>query len=70
MKTQDWYLDVNMNNGQVSLPWFTSLGGFWPGLQVLYGALGFEQDFAFEDAIWYSLLRVGAVRSVQSLKVR
>ena len=40
MKKQDWYVDVGMHNGQVSLPWFTSLGGFWPGLQVLYGDIG------------------------------
>eukprot|EP00041_Stephanoeca_diplocostata_P028006 m.782188 g.782188 ORF g.782188 m.782188 type:complete len:983 (-) comp23289_c0_seq8:5021-7969(-) len=37
MKKQDWYVDVHMTSGQVSLPWFTSLGAFWPGLQVLYG---------------------------------
>lgn len=29
-----------MNNGQPTLAWFTSLSGFWPGLQVLYGDLG------------------------------
>ena len=31
------YVDVNMENGGVTLPWFTSLGAFWPGLQTLYG---------------------------------
>ena len=40
MKKQDWYVDVAMQTGQVSLPWFTSLAGFWPGLQVLYGDIG------------------------------
>lgn len=34
MKKQDWYVDVHMANGHVSLPWFTSLGAFWPGVQV------------------------------------
>ena len=34
MKKQDWYIDVSMHTGGNSLPWFTSLGGFWPGLQV------------------------------------
>ena len=29
MKKEDWYVDVNMDKGQVSLPWFTALGGFW-----------------------------------------
>jgi hypothetical protein len=39
MKEGDWYMDVNMNTAQKSLPWFTALGAFWPGLQVLYGDL-------------------------------
>lgn len=53
MKTQDWYLDVNMNSGTVSLPWFTSLAGFWPGLQVLYGDIAAAENtmHAFQQ-IW------------------
>jgi hypothetical protein len=34
MKQGDWYVDVNMNKGSISLPWFTGLSAFWPGLQV------------------------------------
>eukprot|EP00040_Diaphanoeca_grandis_P044258 m.11812 g.11812 ORF g.11812 m.11812 type:complete len:814 (-) comp8994_c0_seq1:39-2480(-) len=40
MKKDSWYVDVNMDKGSVTLPWFTALGGFWPGVQVLYGDLG------------------------------
>jgi len=34
MKHQHWYIDVNMVTGNPSIPWFTALGAFWPGLQV------------------------------------
>jgi mannosidase alpha-like ER degradation enhancer 2 len=34
MKQGDWYMDVNMMLGTTSLPWFTALSAFWPGLQV------------------------------------
>lgn len=31
---------MNMEKGGISLPWFTALGGFWPGIQTLYGDIG------------------------------
>ncbi|EDQ86875.1 uncharacterized protein MONBRDRAFT_33664 [Monosiga brevicollis MX1] len=37
MKVNDWYFDANMKSGAKSLPWFTALSAFWPGLQALYG---------------------------------
>jgi hypothetical protein len=37
LKEGDWYMDANMQSSARSLPWFTALSGFWPGLQVLYG---------------------------------
>jgi mannosidase alpha-like ER degradation enhancer 2 len=37
MKKGDWYVDVNSYRGTQTLPWFTALSAFWPGLQVLYG---------------------------------
>lgn len=33
----DMYADATMSSGRRSLPWFTALSAFWPGLQVLYG---------------------------------
>lgn len=37
MKKNDWYIEVNMYGGQVTWPFFSTLHGFWPGMQVLYG---------------------------------
>lgn len=39
VKSNGWFLDVNMNNGQPyhSAPMHSSLSSFWPGLQVLLG---------------------------------
>ena len=43
MKQGHWYVDVQMQTGAVTLPWFTALGAFWPGLQVLYGDIAAAQ---------------------------
>eukprot|EP00730_Choanoeca_flexa_P004887 TRINITY_DN11830_c3_g2_i2.p1 TRINITY_DN11830_c3_g2~~TRINITY_DN11830_c3_g2_i2.p1 ORF type:complete len:802 (+),score=134.95 TRINITY_DN11830_c3_g2_i2:325-2730(+) len=53
MKQGDWYMDVNMDSAAISLPWFTALSGFWPGLQVLYGDVvaGQRSMLAFQQ-IW------------------
>lgn len=34
LKHSDWYIWVNMNKGQITMPIFQSLEAFWPGLQV------------------------------------
>lgn len=34
MKKGHWYVDVHMSQGSMTLPWFTALSAFWPGLQV------------------------------------
>ncbi|ORY15648.1 hypothetical protein BCR33DRAFT_799945 [Rhizoclosmatium globosum] len=37
MKKGDWHVDVIMDNGIVSHPYFYSLGAFWPGVKILAG---------------------------------
>eukprot|EP00048_Salpingoeca_helianthica_P021052 m.10074 g.10074 ORF g.10074 m.10074 type:complete len:891 (+) comp5538_c0_seq1:152-2824(+) len=37
MKQGHMYVDVHMQRGTTTLPWFWALGAFWPGLQALYG---------------------------------
>eukprot|EP00750_Incisomonas_marina_P029799 INCI7227.7.p1 GENE.INCI7227.7~~INCI7227.7.p1 ORF type:complete len:267 (+),score=54.47 INCI7227.7:1071-1871(+) len=37
LKRGPWYLEVNMNTAQVSWAAFSSLQGFWPGLQATWG---------------------------------
>lgn len=32
-----WYVDVHMTKAQVLWPLFSTLHGFWPGVQVMYG---------------------------------
>jgi hypothetical protein len=32
-----WLADVSMDNGHLARPWVSSLGAFWPGMQVLAG---------------------------------
>ena len=44
LKRGPWYIEANMNDGNVSHPHFTSLQGFWPGLQVLYGDVDMASD--------------------------
>ena len=34
---EQWYADVNMISGAVSLPVFNALAAFWPGLQTMIG---------------------------------
>ena len=53
MKQGDWYLDANMQTGQKSLPWFTALSAFWPGLQVLYGdVMAAQRTMVNFQSIW------------------
>lgn len=33
-------LDVHMDSGRLLKPWVSSLGAFWPAMQVLAGACG------------------------------
>ncbi|KAI9334889.1 glycoside hydrolase, partial [Obelidium mucronatum] len=37
MKKGDWHVDVLMDSGQITHPYFYSLGAFWPGLKILAG---------------------------------
>ncbi|XP_060083429.1 ER degradation-enhancing alpha-mannosidase-like protein 2 [Ylistrum balloti] len=37
MKRDDWYLWAHMNKGGVTLPMFTSLDAYWPGIQSMLG---------------------------------
>lgn len=39
LKLGPWYVDVNMDNGGVVWPVFSSLQCFWPGMQALIGDL-------------------------------
>lgn len=34
-----WLADVSMDNARLARPWVSSLGAFWPGMQVLAGRL-------------------------------
>ena len=34
-----WLADMHIGTGQLLHPWISSLSAFWPGLQVLAGAL-------------------------------
>lgn len=49
----NWYMDANMLTGKRSQPWFTALGAFWPGVQVLLGdqAAAAQSMLLFAD-IW------------------
>ena len=44
LKRGPWYIEANMETGNVSYSHFTSLQGFWPGLQVLYGDVDMASD--------------------------
>ena len=35
LKKDDWYMFAHMTKGTISLPIFTSLDCYWPGIQVL-----------------------------------
>ncbi|XP_059170885.1 uncharacterized protein LOC131952295 [Physella acuta] len=37
IKRDDWYMWAQMNKGSITLPLFTSLDGFWPGIQAILG---------------------------------
>ncbi|CAL1535448.1 unnamed protein product [Lymnaea stagnalis] len=39
VKKDDWYMWAQMNKGGITLPLFTSLDGFWPGIQAMLGDL-------------------------------
>ncbi|KAK6972511.1 ER degradation-enhancing alpha-mannosidase-like protein 3 [Biomphalaria glabrata] len=39
LKRGDWYMWAQMNKGSITLPLFTSLDGYWPGIQTLVGDL-------------------------------
>ncbi|KAH9491475.1 ER degradation-enhancing alpha-mannosidase-like protein 2 [Bulinus truncatus] len=39
LKRGDWYMWAQMNKGSVTLPLFTSLDAYWPGIQTLLGDL-------------------------------
>ena len=44
LKRGPWYIEANMESGNVSHAHFTSLQGFWPGLQVLFGDVDMASD--------------------------
>ncbi|XP_033752189.1 ER degradation-enhancing alpha-mannosidase-like protein 2 [Pecten maximus] len=37
MKRDDWFLWAHMNKGGITLPMFTSLDAYWPGIQSMLG---------------------------------
>ena len=37
LKKGNWYVEIEMESGIMTWPIFSTLQGFWPGLQVLYG---------------------------------
>ncbi|KAJ3011137.1 UNVERIFIED_CONTAM: ER degradation-enhancing alpha-mannosidase-like protein 2 [Siphonaria sp. JEL0065] len=37
MKKGDWHVDVLMDKGTITHPYFYSLGAFWPGVKILAG---------------------------------
>ncbi|KAL8614190.1 ER degradation-enhancing alpha-mannosidase-like protein 2 [Nucella lapillus] len=39
VKRDDWYLWANMKKGGITLPLFTSLDAYWPGIQSMVGDL-------------------------------
>jgi len=40
LKRDDWYMWANMKKGGITLPMFTSLDAYWPGIQVGFIYLG------------------------------
>lgn len=36
VKREDWYMWAHMSKGGITLPMFTSLDAYWPGIQVIY----------------------------------
>jgi ER degradation enhancer, mannosidase alpha-like 2 len=44
IKRGPWYVEAKMHSGNISWTVFSSLQGFWPGLQVLYGDINMASD--------------------------
>lgn len=36
VKREDWYMWAHMSKGGITLPMFTSLDAYWPGIQVMH----------------------------------
>lgn len=36
VKREDWYMWAHMSKGGITLPMFTSLDAYWPGIQVVH----------------------------------
>lgn len=36
VKREDWYMWAHMSKGGITLPMFTSLDAYWPGIQVIH----------------------------------
>ena len=65
LKDNDWYMDANMDSGARSLPWFTALSGFWPGLQVLYGDIAAAQRTMLDfQQIWRRLAQASTLHAL------
>lgn len=64
LKRDDWYMWANMKKGGITLPLFTSLDAYWPGIQVIYmctcasmyvntyHALSYAQERELDGLIW------------------
>ncbi|KAH3756667.1 ER degradation-enhancing alpha-mannosidase 2 [Pelomyxa schiedti] len=54
-----WYINVNMNSGQLTSTIFDSLMAFWPGMQALHG--DFSDAVGTAAAFYYVWLRYGMI---------
>ncbi|KAJ3121554.1 hypothetical protein HK100_012335 [Physocladia obscura] len=57
MKKNDWHVDVNMDSGQITYPYFYSLGAFWPGVKILAGDVeeGVNELNAMSEVLRFSM---------------
>ena len=59
LKVGPWYIEANMRSGNWSWPHFSSLQGFWPGMQVLWGDVRMAAESL--RAFWTLWTRYGFV---------
>jgi hypothetical protein len=65
----NWHFEVNMDTGRAGIfsPYISSLGGFWPALQILNGnVLQAERTFAKFEEIWNLFEAIPDLYNIQS----
>jgi hypothetical protein len=65
----NWHFEVNMDTGRADIfsPYISSLGGFWPALQILNGnVLQAEKTFSKFEEIWNLFSAIPDLYNMQS----